>query len=241
MFTNFSEFNEYFDNLQRSSSPHTIRSYRKSIIDFLEYCYVASLDDLKKINAKQIGIYSDFLSERMISSSINTNLRPISAFFHWLKEKEYIDNLIVDKLKFRKEPKKLPVIPTDDEINQIINAEDDKQNKLMILLMATTGIRREEVTDIKIEDIQDDEIIIHGKGDKERKVFLHPKVQELLKIYLRRNKNEYLFVSHRGKHQISTQTVQDRLKDGQLKQELIQKELKKSLRTNLDILPQVIG
>lgn len=230
MFTDFSEFNEYFENLQRNKSEHTIRSYKKSIVDFLEFCCVASLDDLKKVDAKQIRLYQGSLLEKgMKESSVNANFRPISAFYNWLYKQDYLENIVIQKVDSLKEPKIVPFVLTDNEINGIINSTEDKQNKLMFTLMFTTGIRRSEVINIKIEDIDfgNEQILIHGKGNKERKVPIHPKVQELLKIYLRRNKNEYLFVSHRGKHQLSSQTIMDRLREAAVKAGIDPERIKK--------------
>ena len=74
----------------------------------------------------------------------------------------------------------------------------------MIALMdlcLSTGIRCEEITKIKYEDINFDttEIIIHGKGQKIRTVYMNQACLEHLKKYIqsKKNKSEYVFSSDR--------------------------------------------
>jgi site-specific recombinase XerD len=229
MFTDFPEYEEYMKKLEIDKSEHTIRSYKKSIVDFFEYFSVASLDDLKKIDAKQVRTYQSYLLDSgMKASSINANFRPISAFLNWLKNQDYIENVITNKIDNLKEPKIVPFILTDEEISAMINTETDIQNKLMLMLMFTTAIRRNELVNIRIEDIGIGKILINkGKGDKQREVPIHPKVQILLDEYLKRNKNEYLFVSHRGSHQLTPQSVMDRMKDAAIKANLDPERIKK--------------
>ncbi len=213
----FAEYQEYLDTLN-DKSENTLRSYRKSISDFLVFCNVTSLDDLKAIDAKAIRQYQSKLRDAgMKSSSVNANLRPVSAFFNWLWKQDYIENVPTHKVDALKEPKTLPVVLTEDEVKSIINAEDDLQNKLMLVLMFSTGLRRSEVINIKISDIRNGKLIVHGKGDKERELPLHSKVLNLLNEYLKRNHDEYLFVSHRGSHQLTAQSVMDRLKNAAMK------------------------
>jgi len=217
MFTDFPQLNEYFDNLQQSKSKHTVRSYEKAIVDFLEYCSVASLEDLKKVDAKQVRNYQSFLLEKGIkASSINTIIRPVSVFFHWLWRNEYIQDILMDKVQQLKEPKREPVFLTEEEINSIINScGDDLQTKTMLIFMLSLGLRRFEVTNIKLEDIKDKEyLLVHGKGNREDVLPLNSRVKEILSQYMRkhRKESEYLFFRKRGGGKISEQTVYDRLK-----------------------------
>jgi site-specific recombinase XerD len=221
------EYNEYFETLQ-DKSENTVRSYRKAIDSFLSFCKVETLEDLKSVDAKMIRIYQTSLRDSgMKNSSVNANLRPVSVFLNWMCKQDYIKEVTMWKVDSLKEPKTLPVVLTDEEVKNIINAEDDLQNKLMLVLMFTTGIRRSEVINIKISDIKNNKIIIHGKGDKERELPLHTKVLNLLHEYLKRNKNEYLFVSHRGAHRLTSQSVMDRLKDAATKAGIDAERIKK--------------
>ena len=76
----FTEYNEYFETLQ-DKSENTVRSYRKAIDSFLSFCKVETLEDLKTVDAKMIRVYQTSLRDSgMKNSSVNANLRPVSAF-----------------------------------------------------------------------------------------------------------------------------------------------------------------
>ena len=85
--------------------------------------------------------------------------------------------------------------------------------KLMLVLMFQTGLRRAEVVGIKVNDIAEDKLVVHGKGNKERTLYLSKDVCYLLKKYLveRKVDSEYLFYGIDG-GQLSAECVGLRVK-----------------------------
>lgn len=208
------EFADYMTELNiQKYSIHTMRIYSKSIGDFLNHFEIGTLEAIKKIKKKQILAYQNHLLETGLApSSVNSRVRCVSAFFHWLREQELLNSIPVENLKAIKEPKKAPVFLSEEEQAKMIDACKNLQEKSMIALMLATGLREEEITKVKTIDIQDNHIIVHGKGDKQRVLAINSKAMGFISEYLKQNTNEYLFVSRRGSHAISTTSIYKRVK-----------------------------
>jgi integrase/recombinase XerD len=87
---------------------------------------------------------------------------------------------------------------TADQINKIINASASPRDWLMLQLLAETGLRRCEITAVRIEDFRLREFLLlvrHGKGNKARLVPLTPSFLNYLKSYINGRADGPLFVS----------------------------------------------
>ena len=80
------------------------------------------------------------------------------------------------------------------EIERLRMAADGEMQKMMIEVLLSTGCRVTELVNIRIDEIQKDEITVHGKGEKDRKVYLNAKAELAAQVYLakRRDENPYL-------------------------------------------------
>lgn len=94
----------------------------------------------------------------------------------------------IKKQKVRKEAL------TEMEIERLRMAADGEMQKMMIEVLLSTGCRVTELVNIRIDEIQKDEITVHGKGEKDRKVYLNAKAELAAQVYLakRRDENPYL-------------------------------------------------
>lgn len=83
------------------------------------------------------------------------------------------------------------------EEEKIRNACRTGREKAIVETLLSTWVRVSELIQIKIESIRGNEIVVRGKGDKERIVYLNPKAQLAISIYLdeRKDNNPYLFPS----------------------------------------------
>ena len=79
----------------------------------------------------------------------------------------------------------------------MIDAATTLLHRTLLMTPYSTGIRRAELTRLKVGDIDSDRMVIHirqGKGSKDRDVPLSPKLLETLREYWRWKKpREYLF------------------------------------------------
>ncbi|MEA2054997.1 MAG: tyrosine-type recombinase/integrase [Candidatus Thermoplasmatota archaeon] len=105
-----------------------------------------------------------------------------------------------EKLPLVKKKTKLPVVLNKEEIRKMIELTLNLKHKLVLTFLYYAGLRLDEVINLKWQDIDFDRDVIHvkvAKGEKERVVFFHPKLKEMLNV--RGIKKEgIIFVSQRG-------------------------------------------
>jgi len=167
-----------------------------------------------------ISIVKDFLSsgktprDFLLSYSTKSKSTMMSAYFA-LKffQENVLNTKFEEKLPLARKSLKLPLVLSKEEINKMIESTNNIKHKLIIMFLYYAGLRLDEARNIKWQDIDFDREIIHlktAKGDKERVVFLHKKLIDVLKMY-GINKEGLIFVSQRnGKY--NKRTIQQIVK-----------------------------
>ena len=178
-------------DLRRLSS-RTTKSYYNSTALFLNYLDKnLQIRDLESIRPPHIKKYIQYLLEKKLSPSyINGILKCLRAFFKYAYGEGYIPVNPTLKVNWQREGKVLINTFTDDEVRSLLDAFDmstylSARNKLILAIAFDTGARNTEICSIREEDIRDNVILIHGKGNKERHVPLTPYLKKLLIKYLR--------------------------------------------------------
>jgi integrase/recombinase XerC len=213
------EIEQYFESLMAGDgkSPHTLRAYRSTLNKLIEHFHIENIDQIKALTRND---FISFYEKCGSGNTLNTHIRNLSAFFHWLYEEEDYPHCAFAKAKlggkkFVKVPDhKKPVLSHEESV-ALIKAADNIQDKFMLALMLTTALRRDEVGKIKLSDITNCYIKIHGKGNKERVTKLDETLCTMLNIYMaqRNNDSEYLFYGTRGVQngQLSGTSVNNRV------------------------------
>jgi site-specific recombinase XerD len=218
MKTNIAEINEYITTLKLDKSSRTIVSYEAAIQKLIRFLNIQTFEDLKNVTPSNLRELQNNMKESGLqASSINANMRPLKAMFNWFVENQYVESSPVSKVKALKTPKKLLAYLTEEETSLIVKSCKRVLDKLIIVLLITTGLRRNELVSLKISDIVGNHIIVNGKGSKQRKLILHPDVCVLLNQWLKiRNRKygdscEYLLISKMGK-QFTGNAIRDKVK-----------------------------
>lgn len=144
------------------------------------------------------------LSGKPNQTSIDNVRRVLNTFFQWLQDEEYIIKNPVRRIKKVKQKKKIKKAFSYEEIEklkmaceEIEKVIDRKRSIAIIEFLLSTGIRAEELTNVKLSDINFDtfEVLIIGKGNKERIVYLNATAMLRLKDYLnaKEGNSEYVF------------------------------------------------
>jgi len=144
--------------------------------------------------------------------TINTYVRSIRAFFSWLVAEGFLEASPFDRVKVPRAPKK--VIPTfsTDQIQQLLAVIDTDspqgyRDYAMILTLLDTGLRVSELIGLLLPHVSLDEaqLKVLGKGNKERVVPMGRKVCQSLVRYIHRHrpppirlKADHLFLSWDG-------------------------------------------
>ena len=200
---------EYYETLN-GKSRHTVRSYKYAIDLFVAYFNPNSIEDLKKLDAGDIQHWlnnllksSDSKNEDTAKNTANARLRVIKAFFNWMVERNYLEESCCNAIQLFKEKKSVKVYLTQQEQLKMLNSCNNIKTKLMISMAFYTGMRRHELVNIRLDDIYQSEgdtyILVHGKGNKERRVILNEYTEDILNEYLttRTDGCPYLFVTSR--------------------------------------------
>jgi len=197
------EIEEYLNTVRIDKSEHTIRSYEHAVKLFLEYFQPKEFSDIVGIASGQCREFQSYLAsqEDTKKSTVNAYIRPLKALFNWLVENEYLEKSPFEKIKFLKLPKPVRDYLSEEEVENMINACKNIDEKFIFVLMVSTGVRRDEVISLKLSDVHGNHILVHGKGSKERVLVLEPNIMNLLEEYMKfrqtkiHNDSEYLLVS----------------------------------------------
>lgn len=188
--------NKFYDYLllEKNYSQHTVTAYINDIGFFESFLSNEFEDDnLLLINYNQIRSWIVSLSDDGISNaSINRKVSSLKSFYKFLLKTKQIDTSPLLKHKALKAPKKIQIPFSEKELdmvlNQIIYKEgfEGVRDKLIVDLFYTTGIRRTELINLKIQnvDLSNKTIKVIGKRNKERIIPILTIIEEQIKKYL---------------------------------------------------------
>jgi integrase/recombinase XerC len=175
---------------ERNSSPHTIKAYTGDLAGFSAY---AGSRGWKQIDHIAIRGFLAQLYERGLSkTSVARSLAAVRSLYRWLAQEGVVDQNPAKLVATPKLPKKLPRVPTIEEMNSVLDgqmpetAAFPERDRLMLELLYGCGIRNSELTGINLDDIRlsMEAILIRGKGKKERYVPFGETAKEALAAYL---------------------------------------------------------
>jgi integrase/recombinase XerD len=182
-------------------SPNTIKNYRMHLFRFAAFVQ----KDVDQINVNDVRMYLYLYSKRGIkNSSLGTITSYLKSFFQWLENEEYIVKSPMRKIKQAKVEKRVRKALTSDELEMLRVACRKPREHALVELFYSTGCRLDEIQKLNRSDIDwnNKAVMVIGKGNKERQVFLNSKAYIHLKNYLnsRDDSNEALFVGERQPH-----------------------------------------
>lgn len=200
--------NEYLEQTKnelrlRNYSPRTVQSYLGCLREYFAYLG----RDPRTLDEQAIKRFLlEKVDKKYASQTINLSLNAIKFFY-----REVLKCSIRINLKFAKRSKRLPVVLSRAEINAVLASLDNLKHKLIIAVAYGAGLRVSEVINLKVGDINLEELTIHlknGKGKKDRVTVLPASVKNDLYILITgKPMNEYVFQSERG-GKLSERTLQ---------------------------------
>ena len=177
----------------KSNSKNTINTYCSCIKKFLEY--FNDYSEPKAINEKMI---SEFLTRFNSSSTMGQYHSSIKLFYKYVIKQPC-------KLKYIPYPEQseqLPKVISRQKCIELVNSTDNLKHKAILYLLYDTGIRRDELINLKIKDIDSDQMILtvrKGKGSKDRPTIINQVTIDLLRNYYKKYRpKEYLFEGQNG-------------------------------------------
>lgn len=154
---------------------------------FMESEYsITDLENVEPIHIKQFIRHCQQAGvEKAIT--INGNIATLRVFFNELVDDGWLDEMAnpMRRIKNLKEDKKIIQTFTDEEVKRILRDVQEEtysnvRDKLILIILFDTGIRVSELCDIKVEDVSIRHIVIHGKGSKQRLIY----ISKLMRRYM---------------------------------------------------------
>lgn len=200
----------YYEEVILGKSSNTIRSYRRDILQFMEYIdeyeEIRTFEDVEMLTIRSFIAYLNSderlkkkKNAKVVSKrSINRKISALRTFFKYLQEKKVIQTNKVMYVNMPKFEKELPNILSKDDLNKmrsVINTEKITgiRDRLIIELLYSSGIRASELINLNeyVIDFNEREMRIVGKGDKERITFFSRNAKKWLEKYIEEKKKEY--------------------------------------------------
>ena len=177
-------------------SEKTLNRYRYVIEKMMKAVGVPT----RRISVHHLRNYLSAMKDRGIQDSTMEGERQVfSAYFNWLQRESLIDKNPTANLGAIKCAQKQKKTFTDIEMEKLARSCKCRRDRAIIAFLASTGCRVSEVTGLDRDAVDLDQLtcVVHGKGNKERRVYLDGVTGMLIRAYLaeRKDFNEALFVN----------------------------------------------
>ncbi|GAA4043146.1 tyrosine-type recombinase/integrase [Flavobacterium chungnamense] len=190
---NLKAFQDYLQ-LEKNYSLHTVNAYVNDLVFFKEFL-IENFDTekLEDVNYSMIRSWIVSMVDNDISnSSVNRKISSLKSFYKFLLKTKQIENSPLLKHKSLKTPKKIQIPFSEKELDQVLDqlnypeGFDGIRDKLIIDLFYTTGIRRVELIDLKMQniDLSSNTLKVLGKRNKERILPILPIISKQIRSYL---------------------------------------------------------
>lgn len=187
-------------------SENTIGTYLDSIQTFLRYYAIKNLSEIN--NEDLINFNIEYIIANNYSASYqNQIVNAVKLFFRSIENKQLQPELIHRP----KTQKQLPNVLSKEEIKLILNAHGNIKHKAMLSLIYSCGLRRSELLNLTLNDIDSKRglvIIRQAKGRKDRMAPLSEKILSLLRdYYIAYKPTKWLFEGQGGKGQYDERSL----------------------------------
>lgn len=198
MYKYIEEFIKYLE-VQKNYSPNTLLNYRKDLDEYYDFLndnnYLFNDMDYKKCTN-----YLLFLDKRNLKkTSISRRLSSLRTFYKYLVLNSVLETNPFNLVSSPKKEKRMPKFINYSSIDEIFNVpniktKEGQREKVILEVLYGAGIRVSELVNIKLKDIDFDNknILIFGKGSKERMVSFGEIAYDSMKLFINEGRKEYL-------------------------------------------------
>lgn len=174
----------------RNLSEASVRAYRGDLTAFDEWLATAGVDE-SAVDAALVRRYVAHLSRQNAAvSTVNRVLSSLKGYFRFLVRTGRATSSPVEGVRGLRKARKLPSFLFEDEMAELLGLEGADfttlRDRLILELLYSTGCRISELVTINLDDIdyKRGRILVHGKGRKDRFVFLGVPAKQVLRDYL---------------------------------------------------------
>lgn len=180
----------HYLEVEKRYSSHTILAYKDDLDQFFRFADISKESELKEVNHNLIrGWIVELIETDHSNRTVSRKLSCLRSFFKWLMAEGKIGNNPMLRVKAPKVEKRLPNFVKESEIERakpemlFSNDFDGVRDHLMVEILYQTGIRRSELINLKESDVQNGQIKVLGKRNKERIIPIGAGLVKLINEY----------------------------------------------------------
>lgn len=171
MFHGFIQYMQF----EKRCSEHTITAYQTDLNQFQSYFELKLISDLRELTS--LGIRSwvvHLIDSGLTNRSVNRKIASLRSLFRWLRKEGVVSLNPMANIQGPKNEKRLPVFVKESDLDSNKLAElyandfDGIRDELMVELFYQTGMRLNELINLKETDVNEQNIKVLGKRNKER-------------------------------------------------------------------------
>lgn len=205
---------EYYLYSKRYSE-NTIKVYKDALLIFFRYYHEKKLNDFKAEDL--IEFNNAFILKNKFSASYqNQVVNAVKLFFTHIAKKQ----VEIELIHRPRREKKLPNVLSKEEVKAILDAPVNLKHRAMLSLIYSCGLRRSELLNLRLRDIDSNRklvLIKQGKGMKDRIVPLSEKILELLRDYYKAYRPKEMLFEGQTNIKYSAKSLQSVLKQSVVK------------------------
>src|SRR5215813_6526573 len=171
------------DELERRNySQTTRRAYLLGVEQFARH-FQRSPDQLNLDHIRDYQVHL-FRVRKLKPTTVTVRLAALRFLYVAVLKRPWT----VSETPYPKRPDTLPVVLSQDEVARLIDAALTPIHRAILMTLYATGLRRAELTRLRVTDIDTERMVIHvlgGKGRKDRDVMLSPRLLDELRQYWR--------------------------------------------------------
>jgi site-specific recombinase XerD len=195
---------EDFVNWVRRRNPQA-RTWRGYSYDLRQFAAVVGDHSPGEITLRDIDRFvNSQVSRGFKPATVNRRLAAILAFYTYLADEDpALVCPVLPRRHFLRQPQRLPRPVKEDDLRLFFAEIEDARDRAMFILMLRCGLRISEVANLLLSDLFLDEpaprLVVHGKGSRERSVYLSSQAERALRRYLAERppaRSDFVFLSY---------------------------------------------
>ena len=175
---------------EKRYSNHTVIAYENDLKQFAVFSDITSLNQFESLTSSGIRYWIVAqIDDGLTNKSVNRKIATLRTFFKWLRKEGRIKLNPMQKIRGPKSEKRLPVFAKESELepsklSPLFEKDfEGLRNELMFEVFYQTGIRLNELIELKEQDVTDQSIKVLGKRNKERIIPIAAELSKKITAY----------------------------------------------------------
>ncbi len=194
-----SRFEKHLE-LERGASQYTLRNYKNDVKGFLDFLHAEEITSLDSVDHPVIRRYvSSLLEEGKARSSIARKMSALRSFYRYLAAENLVVSNPLDTSSPIKLEKRLPGFLSVEEMNKMLEAAGTStpqglRDRAILEMLYACGLRVSEIVKLNLDqvDLEQRQIRVWGKGNKQRLVVMGVPAATALSLYLKKGRSKLL-------------------------------------------------